>query len=278
MHQYGIMKFVRFFRTTQYTYLVRVVPSLVECTGKFSDDGGNCNSTHRINANIKWVLLVPQERTAEKFRQVKCTAFFLDFSQLLNVIYKTAKPTSAPKGTWLRSTFFICAMITVRYDTRCYVYVRSKADRSKLNLPHGTKLKSEYKKRNDRKTDMIKVSVRGTRRDRKRNVDILKTLHIDKGITELLRIWLLTYFGHVSRMPAERFSHRLIDCLDVLRHLVQEEDLGRNGWTMSKKIVRLWSCWRQTFLEDIHTTLGLPSREDSVIVAQASSQLESSHR
>ena len=30
------MKFVRFFRTTQYTYLARVFPLLVlECTGKF---------------------------------------------------------------------------------------------------------------------------------------------------------------------------------------------------------------------------------------------------
>ena len=27
---------------------------------------------------------------------------------------------------------------TIRYDTRCYFYVRSKADMSQLNLPHGT--------------------------------------------------------------------------------------------------------------------------------------------
>jgi len=27
---------------------------------------------------------------------------------------------------------------TIRYDTRCYVNVRSKADISQLNLPHGT--------------------------------------------------------------------------------------------------------------------------------------------
>jgi len=46
-----------------------------------------------------------------------------------------------------------------------------------------------------------------TRRDRKRNVDIMKTLDIDKDIIELLRIRRPTYFGHVCRMPAERFPH-----------------------------------------------------------------------
>jgi len=33
----------------------------------------------------------------------------------------------------------------------------------------------------------------------------MKTLDIDKDIIELLRIRRPTYFGHVSRMPAERF-------------------------------------------------------------------------
>jgi len=28
--------------------------------------------------------------------------------------------------------------VTIRYDTRCYFNVRSKADISQLNLPHGT--------------------------------------------------------------------------------------------------------------------------------------------
>jgi len=28
--------------------------------------------------------------------------------------------------------------VTIRYDTRCYFNVRSKADVSQLNLPHGT--------------------------------------------------------------------------------------------------------------------------------------------
>jgi len=29
-------------------------------------------------------------------------------------------------------------VLTIRYDTRCYFNVRSKADISQLNLPHGT--------------------------------------------------------------------------------------------------------------------------------------------
>ena len=32
----------------------------------------------------------------------------------------------------------IVILYTIRYDTRCYYNVRSKADISQLNLPHGT--------------------------------------------------------------------------------------------------------------------------------------------
>jgi len=32
----------------------------------------------------------------------------------------------------------VTARVTIRYDTRCYFNVRSKADISQLNLPHGT--------------------------------------------------------------------------------------------------------------------------------------------
>ena len=31
----------------------------------------------------------------------------------------------------------ICIIIFIRHDTRCYFNVRSKADMSQLNLPHG---------------------------------------------------------------------------------------------------------------------------------------------
>jgi len=35
--------------------------------------------------------------------------------------------------SWLK-----CSFHTIRYDTRCYFNVRSKANMSQLNLPHGT--------------------------------------------------------------------------------------------------------------------------------------------
>jgi len=37
--------------------------------------------------------------------------------------------------------------ITVRYDTRCYFNVRSKADISQLNLPHGNQQLKKCKNR-----------------------------------------------------------------------------------------------------------------------------------
>ena len=33
---------------------------------------------------------------------------------------------------------------TIRYDTRCYFNVRSKADISQLNLPHGNKYRNKF--------------------------------------------------------------------------------------------------------------------------------------
>jgi len=44
--------------------------------------------------------------------------------------------------------------VTIRYDTRCYINVRSKANMSQLNLPHGNRqLKSV-------KTEKLKVENR----------------------------------------------------------------------------------------------------------------------
>jgi len=36
----------------------------------------------------------------------------------------------------------------IRYDTRCYFNVRSKADMSQLNLPHGTDNQKSVKQKN----------------------------------------------------------------------------------------------------------------------------------
>ena len=48
-------------------------------------------------------------------------------------------------------------IISIRYDTRSYFNVHSKADRSRLNLPHGTKLKMRDKEKlKSKKTDMLR--------------------------------------------------------------------------------------------------------------------------
>ena len=48
--------------------------------------------------------------------------------------------------------------------------------------------------------------IRGiTRRDRRRNVDILKELQMEKDINKVLQTRRLTYFGHVTRMEKDRY-------------------------------------------------------------------------
>ena len=49
-----------------------------------------------------------------------------------------------------------------------------------------------------------------TRKDRKRNTDIMNALDIDEDVVELLQKRRLTYFGHVSRMQPERYPHTLL--------------------------------------------------------------------
>jgi len=51
--------------------------------------------------------------------------------------------------------------VMIRYDTRCYFNVRSKADISQLNLPHGTaneKSVKQKKKLKSKKMDMLRSS------------------------------------------------------------------------------------------------------------------------
>ena len=43
--------------------------------------------------------------------------------------------TMDPNNIWERCSVPACG--TIRYDTGCYFNVRSKADMSRLNLPHG---------------------------------------------------------------------------------------------------------------------------------------------
>ena len=49
-----------------------------------------------------------------------------------------------------------------------------------------------------------------TRRDRRRNVDILKELEMEKDINEVLQTRRLTYFGHVTRIEKDRYPNILM--------------------------------------------------------------------
>jgi len=49
-----------------------------------------------------------------------------------------------------------------------------------------------------------------TKKDRRKNVDILKELLIETDIVGLLKVRGLTYFGHVNRMGNERFPKMLL--------------------------------------------------------------------
>jgi len=46
-----------------------------------------------------------------------------------------------------------------------------------------------------------------TRRDRRRNVDVLKELQMEKDINEVLQTRRLTYFGHVTRMEEDIYPN-----------------------------------------------------------------------
>ena len=56
--------------------------------------------------------------------------------------WKTPPSSSSTRSDWQNSAEIYCSTLylydTIRYDTRCYFNVRSKADISQLNLPHGT--------------------------------------------------------------------------------------------------------------------------------------------
>jgi len=49
-----------------------------------------------------------------------------------------------------------------------------------------------------------------TRRDRRRNVDILKELQVEKDINAVLQTRRLTYFGHVTRTEKDRYPNILM--------------------------------------------------------------------
>ena len=103
-------------------------------------DGFCSGSTMRMRA---WSDISPPTRRLENIsdHQIQCvttrTTWLCDMlhesERLERVsIRRTALPSSRRSNWTLKSPH------TIRYDTRCYFNVRSKADISQLNLPHGT--------------------------------------------------------------------------------------------------------------------------------------------
>jgi len=82
------------------------------------------------------------------------------------------------------------------------------------------------------------------RKDRRKNVDILKELSIEKDIVDLLQVRRLTYFGHVNCMRDDRFPK-----LYLHGYTHGHRSRGRpkrNGWTISVKTVRtcVYLCYK----------------------------------
>jgi len=79
-----------------------------------------------------------------------------------------------------------------------------------------------------------------TRRDRRRNVDILKELQMEKDINEILQTRRLTYFGHVTRIEKDRYPNILMHGYTHMNDDL-EGDQGKGGWTTLQKIVKSWT-------------------------------------
>ena len=73
------------------------------------------------------------------------SSFFLVFNpgDLYYLGYKNLKKIIIIRDNKVNELYaFLSACHTIRYDTRCHFNVRSKADKSQLNLPHGTEQKN----------------------------------------------------------------------------------------------------------------------------------------
>ena len=74
------------------------------------------------------------ELTEEKLR-VRITPVWLCYTHVSCALSRSARKSNNYNSHPLR---LVAVNSTIRYDTRCYFNVRSKADISQLNLPHGT--------------------------------------------------------------------------------------------------------------------------------------------
>jgi len=67
-------------------------------------------------------------------RLITCDVALVPFLLMTTLMRKVGRAV----GSTAASSLVYSTYDTIRYDTRCYFNVRSKADISQLNLPHGT--------------------------------------------------------------------------------------------------------------------------------------------
>ena len=122
-----------------------------------------------------------------------------------------------------------------------------------------------------------------TRRDRRRNTDVLKELNIEKDIVQVLQTRRLTYFGHVNRMQPELYPYVLLGPYMVILMVTApiREDQGRSGSTTSVKTAPTWTFHYTRLPISLRTgrhggtlfNIWLPTRGVIAIVATAVSQV-----
>jgi len=114
-----------------------------------------------------------------------------------------------------------------------------------------------------------------TRSDRRRNVDIVNKLAIDRDIVELLQIRRLAYLGHVSRIQSDSswWTYRWKSTSRKTQEKVDWQYQWGLFFSGDYTYRHYKICTRQKSVEDPSTQLGLPARGDPVFVAKALSQV-----
>jgi len=95
----------------------------------------NCHQHHQHDTNIYFTLLLPRcfSSTITTITSIAMTMPRTTEIPVSAVI--AARSTSCLR--LISSSLLSAVPVAIRYDTRCYFNVRSKANMSQLNLPHG---------------------------------------------------------------------------------------------------------------------------------------------
>jgi len=98
--------------------------------------GADCDTDHQLLVATQKVSLAKRHRqhsipplNLEELNEVKSAQFAAEVTNRFSAL-QAAQNQVTPEDLWNGTK--------TRYDTRCYFNVRSKADISQLNLPHGT--------------------------------------------------------------------------------------------------------------------------------------------